>query len=78
MSKRKHKRNEGYWSFRAGLCEPTTEDRMEIDARKAEILAKKLAAPAYFNEVPLTRHGTSIYRAQGNGSSRRVKQVSNY
>lgn len=76
--KRKPRKHVGYWSFNRGLGEPTTEDRLEIEARTAEVLAKKLEAPKKILGVPLHRTATGVYRSMGNGAHRRTKRVSNY
>ena len=71
------KRTEGYWSFRRGDCEPTTEDRLEIEARTAALRAQKQAQGHIGQEynVEALRQATAVYRCIGNGSRRRQNSI---
>jgi len=71
------KRTEGYWSFRRGECEPTTEDRLEIEARTKEIREAKQSQGQIKQEYNAaeTRHSTAVYRCQGNGSRHKANMI---
>lgn len=68
--KRKQRKTVGYWSFNRGMGEPTTEDRLEIEARTKELLEKRLEKPVRILDVPIGRASTGIYRTQGSGVRR--------